>query len=75
MKPAGGYQSFSPEGLHLVRISIHLHGLHVAWGRLLFVGLVFYIMVLLLLLLLNRRALSRWALTDHQLYHKRFLLL
>jgi hypothetical protein len=74
-KPAGEDRSFSPEGLHLIRISVHLLDLSVARGRVLFIGLVFYIMVLWLLLLLNRRALSRWTLKDHQLYHKRFLLL
>jgi hypothetical protein len=64
-KPAGGDESFSPEGLHLVRISVHLFILCVARGRFLFVGLVFYVMVLQLLLLLSKRALSRWALRDH----------
>jgi hypothetical protein len=49
--------------------------LSVSRGRVLFIGFVFYVMVLRLLLLLNRRALSRWTLRDHQLYHKRFLLL
>jgi hypothetical protein len=73
-KPAGGDQSFNPEGHHLVRISVHLLVLRVARGRLLFVSLVFYIMDLWLLLLLSRRALSHSALRDHQLYHKRLLL-
>jgi hypothetical protein len=72
-KPAGENWSFDPEGLHLIRISVHLLILCVAWGRVLFVGLVFYILVLRLLLLLSRRVLSRWALRNHQLYLKRFL--
>jgi hypothetical protein len=53
-KPAGGDQSFSPEGLHLIHISVHLLILGVTQGRVLFVGLVFYIMVFRLLLLPNR---------------------
>jgi hypothetical protein len=64
-KTAGGDRSFNPKGLHL----------DVTQGRVLFIGLVFYVMVLRLLLLLSRQALSRWALRDHQLYHKRLLLL
>jgi hypothetical protein len=72
-KPAGENWSFDPEGLHLIRISVHLLVLGVAQGRVLFVGLVFYILVLRLLLLLSRRVLSRWALRNHQLYLKRFL--
>jgi hypothetical protein len=67
--------SFDPEGLHLIRISVHLLVLGVAWGRVLFIGLVFYILVLWLLLLLSRRVLSRWALRNHQLYLKRLLFL
>jgi hypothetical protein len=59
-KPAGENWSFDPEGLHLIRISIHLLVLGVARGRVLFVGLVFYILVLRLLLL-------------HQHYLKRLL--
>jgi hypothetical protein len=74
-KPAGKNWSFDPEGLHLIRISVHLLILSVAQGRVLFNGLVFYILLLLLLRLLNRRALSRWALGDHQLYLKRLLFL
>jgi hypothetical protein len=74
-KPAGGVRSFGPEGLHLVYISVHLLNLSVARGRLCFVGLVFYVMVLQLLLLLSRWALNCWALRDHQFYHKRLLLL
>jgi hypothetical protein len=73
--PAGENWSFDPEGLHLIRISIHLLVLGVARGRVLFIGLVFYILVLWLLMLLSRRALSRWALEDHQLYLKRLLFL
>jgi hypothetical protein len=53
LKPAGGDRSFSPEGLHLICISVHLLILCVALGRLLFISLVFYIMVLRLLLLLR----------------------
>jgi hypothetical protein len=75
LKPAGRDRSFSPEGLHLVCISVHLLILRVARGRLLFIGFVFYTMVLRLLLLLSRQALSQGALRDHQLYHKKFLLL
>jgi hypothetical protein len=45
-KLTGGDRSFSPKGLHLVCISVHLLILCVTQGRLLFVGLVFYIMVL-----------------------------
>jgi hypothetical protein len=64
-KPAGEDRSFGPERIHLVRISVHLFILGVARWRVLFVGLVFYIMALWLLLLLSRRALSCWALRDH----------
>jgi hypothetical protein len=74
-KPAGEDWSFGLEGLHLIRILVHLLVLGVAWGKLLFIGLVFYILILRLLLLLSRRALSRWALGDHQLYLKRLLTL
>jgi hypothetical protein len=75
LKPAGGDRSFSPKGLHLVRISVHLLILRVTQGMLLFIGLVFYTMVLWLLLLLSRRTLSYCAFRDHQLYHKRLLLI
>jgi hypothetical protein len=64
-KPASEDQSFSPEGLHLIRILVHLFILGVVRGRVLFVGLVFHVMDLWLLLLLSRRALSYWALRDH----------
>jgi hypothetical protein len=74
-KPTGENWSFDPEGLHLIRISVHLLVLGVARGRVLFVGLVFYILVLQLLLLLSRRVLSHWALRNHQLYLKRLLFL
>jgi hypothetical protein len=74
-KPTGENWSFDPEGLHLIRISVHLLVLGVAQGRVLFVGPVFYILVLRLLLFLSRRALSRWALGDHQLYLKRLFFL
>jgi hypothetical protein len=57
-KPADENWSLDPEGLNLIRISIHLLILSVTQGRVLFVGLVFYILVLWLLLLLNRRVLS-----------------
>jgi hypothetical protein len=73
-KPAGEDWSFGPEGLRLIRILVHLLIISVAWGRVLFIGLIFYVLVLRLLLLLSRRALSRWALGDHQLYLKRLLL-
>jgi hypothetical protein len=53
LKPAGEDQSFGPEGLHLIRISVHLLILGIARGRVLFIGLVFYVMVLRLLLLLS----------------------
>jgi hypothetical protein len=72
-KPAGKNWSFDPKGVHLIRISVHLLVLGVAQGRVLFVGLVFYILVLRLLLLFSRRVLSRWALRNHQLYLKRLL--
>jgi hypothetical protein len=74
-KTTGENWSFGPKGLHLIRILVHLLVLGVSWGRVLFIGLIFYVLVLRLLLLHNRRALSRWALGDHQLYLKRFLLL
>jgi hypothetical protein len=74
-KPAGENYSFNPEGLHLICISVHLLVLGVARGRVLFVGIVFYILVLRLLLLLSRQVLSRWALRNHQLYLKRLLFL
>jgi hypothetical protein len=54
-KPAGGDWSFSPEGLHLVRISVHPLDLCVTQGRVLLVGLVFYVDVMVLLLLLLSR--------------------
>jgi hypothetical protein len=72
-KPIGENWSFDPEGLHLICISVHLLILDIARGRVFFVGLLFYIMVLRLLPLLSRRVLSRWALRNHQLYLKRFL--
>jgi hypothetical protein len=74
-KPTSENWSFDPDGLHLIRISVHLLVLGVAWGRVLFVGLVFYFLVPRLLLLLSRRVLNRWALRNHQLYLKRFLFL
>jgi hypothetical protein len=71
--PASEDRRFSPEGLHLVSISVHLLGFGIARGRVLFVGIVFRVMVLRLLLLLSRRVLSHWTLRNHQLYLKRFL--
>jgi hypothetical protein len=53
-KHAGVDRSFDPEGLHLIRISVHLLVLGVTQGRVLFIGLVFYVMVLQLLLLVSR---------------------
>jgi hypothetical protein len=73
-KPTGEDRRFSPEGLHLVSISVHLLIFGITWGRVLFVGLVFGVMVLRLLLLLSRRVLSRWALRSHQLYLEGFLV-
>jgi hypothetical protein len=64
-KPTGEDRSFGPEGLHLIRILIHLFILGVAQGRVLFIGLVFHVMAVRLLLLLGRGALSYWALRDH----------
>jgi hypothetical protein len=72
-KSVGEDRKFSPEGLYLVSISVHLLGFGITRGRVLFIGLVFYVMVLRLLLFLSRRVLSRWALRNHQLYLKRFL--
>jgi hypothetical protein len=74
-KPAGENWSFDTEGLHLICILVLLLVHDVARGRVLFVGLVFYILVLRLLLLLSGRVQSRWALGDHQLYLKRLLFL
>jgi hypothetical protein len=53
-KPTGENWSIGPEGLHLIRFPVHLLILGVTWGRVLFVGLVFYVLVLRLLLLLSR---------------------
>jgi hypothetical protein len=72
-KSTGDDRRFSPEGLHLVSISVHLLGFSIAQGRVLFVGLVFGVMVPRLLLLLSRRVLSHWVLRNHQLYLERFL--
>jgi hypothetical protein len=44
LKPAGEDRSFGPEGLHLVSISVHLLGLGITRGRVLFIGLVFRVM-------------------------------
>jgi hypothetical protein len=72
-KPASEDQRFSPEGLHLISISIHLLSFGIARGRVLFVGLVFCVLVPRLLLLLSQQVLNRWALRNHQLYLERFL--
>jgi hypothetical protein len=72
LKSAGEDQRFSPVGLHLVSISVHLLVFGIAWGRVFFVGSIFCIMVLRLLLL-SQRVLSRWALRNHQLFLERFL--
>jgi hypothetical protein len=53
-KPTGENWSFNPEGLHLICILLHLLILSIAQGRVLFVGLVFYILVLRLQLFLSR---------------------
>jgi hypothetical protein len=55
-KPVSENWSFSPEGLYLIRIPVHLLVLGVAWWRVLFIGLIFYVLVLRLLLLLSRRS-------------------
>jgi hypothetical protein len=49
-KPTGENWSFDPEGLHLIHISVHLLVFDVTQGRALFIGLLFYILVLRLLL-------------------------
>jgi hypothetical protein len=49
-KPVGEDRTFSSEGFHLVSILVHLLGFSIAWGRMLFIGLVFCAMVLRLLL-------------------------
>jgi hypothetical protein len=54
-KPASGDYSFSPERLHLIRISVHPLDLCVTQGRVLLVSLVFYVDVMVFLLLLLRR--------------------
>jgi hypothetical protein len=72
-KSASEDHRFSLEGLHLISISVHLLGFGIARGRVLFVGLVFWVLVPQWLLLLSRRVLSRWALRNHQLYLERFL--
>jgi hypothetical protein len=43
-KPAGEDRSFGPEELHLIRISVHLLSLGIARGRVVFIGLVFYVL-------------------------------
>jgi hypothetical protein len=40
-KPTGENWSFGPEGIHLICIPVHLLILNVAWGRVLFVSLIF----------------------------------
>jgi hypothetical protein len=44
-KPVGENWSIDPEGLHLIRILVNLLILGVAQGRVLFIGLIFYILV------------------------------
>jgi hypothetical protein len=44
-KSASEDRRFSPEGLHLISISVHLLGFGITRGRVLFVGLVFRVMV------------------------------
>jgi hypothetical protein len=63
-KSAGEDQRFSPEGLHLVSISVHLLVFGITLGRVFFIGFVFCVMVLRLLLL-SCQVLSRWALRNH----------
>jgi hypothetical protein len=59
IKPSGGDPSFSPEGLRLLGISLHLLALCVSQGRVLLVIFIFVVdVVVLLLLLLNRCALG-----------------
>jgi hypothetical protein len=60
MKPASGDRRFSPKGLHLLSIFVHLLTLCVSQGRVLLVIFIFVVdvMVLLLLLLLSRCALG-----------------
>jgi hypothetical protein len=76
LKPAGGDRSFSPDGLHLINISVDLLDLCVARGRVLLIVLVLNVYVMVLqLLLLSLCALGYWAPRYHQLDHKRLLLL
>jgi hypothetical protein len=63
-KPAGEDRRFSSEGFHLVSIPVHLLRVGIARGRLLFISLVFYAIVLQLLLFCLR-ILSSWALWNH----------
>jgi hypothetical protein len=53
-KPTGEDRSFGPEGLHLVSISVLLLRFGITWGRVLFIGLVFCVLVPRLLLFLSR---------------------
>jgi hypothetical protein len=75
----GGDWSFSPEGLHLLSISVQPLALYVAQGSVLLIVLVFIVdvvvlLLLLLLLLLNRCALGYWAPRYHQLNLNQLLL-
>jgi hypothetical protein len=72
-KPGGGDWSFSPKGLHLLSISVHLLTLCVTQGRVLLIIFVFVIdvVVMLLLLLLGKYALGCWAPRYHQFDLKR----
>jgi hypothetical protein len=49
-KPAGKDRRFSFEGLHPISISVQLLRFGITQGRVLFIGLVFYAMIILLLL-------------------------
>jgi hypothetical protein len=64
LKPTGGGCSLSPEGLHLLGVSVQLLALCVTQERVLLIVLVFIIdivVLLPLLLLLIRCALGCWA--------------
>jgi hypothetical protein len=67
LKPAGGDQSFSPKGLHLLSVSIHLLTVCVTQGRVLLIVFisVLDVIVHILLVLLSRCALGCWALRYH----------
>jgi hypothetical protein len=80
LKPVDGDRSFSPEGFHLLSISVQLLTLGIAQGRVLLIVLIFIVdvvvlLLLLLLLLLSRCTLGCWAPRCHQHDLKRLLLL